>query len=171
MLAGKLKTEYTPKARPLDDDPSFWETAREKGLGKSWLESDLYDVVRTHVENFIIKHDSTVWQILRQTVTWGKHAQFLRIFHSSHMATHLADGRQAVYDQIIDGLKNHALKPEIAFQLLHNTVDILGGVHKANLKLSPSIEICPLIAVLRHSDEKRYQETAQQFVEQFTDRK
>jgi hypothetical protein len=88
----------------------------------------------------------------------------------AHIWPHLADGRQAVYDQIIDGLKKPALKPEIAFQLLRNTVDILGGVHRANLKLSPSIEICPLVADLRRSNEKRYQETAQQFVEQFTDR-
>ena len=56
------------------------------------------------------------------------------------------------------------------FRLLQNTVDILGG-HGANLKLSPSIEIGPLVAVLRRSNEKRYRETAQHFVEQFTDRK
>ena len=87
-----------------------------------------------------------------------------------HIWPHLADGRQAVYDEVIDGLKKPAVKPELMFQLLHNTVDILGG-HRANLKLSPSIEIWPLVADLRCSNEKRYQEIAQQFVEQFTDRK
>ena len=56
------------------------------------------------------------------------------------------------------------------FLLLRNTVDILGG-HRANLKLSLSIEICPLVADLRRSNEKRYLETAQQFAEQFMDRK
>ena len=86
LLAGSLMTGYTPKAWPLDDNPSFWETARWDGLG-DWLELDLYDVVHAHVGNFIIDHDSTVWQILRQTVTWGKLALCLRIFHSSHMAT------------------------------------------------------------------------------------
>ena len=91
-------------------------------------------------------------------------------FAVAHEWPHLADGRQGVYDQVVKGLKKPALKPEITFQLLHNTVDILGG-HGANLKLSPSIEICPLIADLRHSNEKRHQETAQQFVDQFTDRK
>ena len=75
-----------------------------------------------------------------------------------------------MYDQVIDELKKAALEPEAMFQLLHNTIDILGGP-PTNLKLSPSIEICPLVADLQHSDEKRYQETAQQFVEQFTDRK
>ena len=77
---------YTPKACPLDDNPSFWETARAEGLG-DWLELDLYDVVRAHVEKFITEDDSTVWQILGQTATWGKLAHHLRIFHSSHMAT------------------------------------------------------------------------------------
>ena len=56
------------------------------------------------------------------------------------------------------------------FRLLQNTVDILGG-HGANLKLSPSIEIGPLVAVLRRSNEKRYREIAQQFVVEYTDRK
>ena len=56
------------------------------------------------------------------------------------------------------------------FRLLHNTVDILGG-HRANLKLSPLIEIWRPVAVLRRSNEKRYQEIAQQVMEQFTDRK
>ena len=75
-----------------------------------------------------------------------------------------------MYDEVIDGLRRFALKPEITFQLLHDMVDILGR-HRANLKLSPSIEIWPLIADLRRRNEERYQETAQQFVEQFTDRK
>ena len=75
-----------------------------------------------------------------------------------------------MYDEVVEGLKRPALKPEITFQLLHNTIDILGG-HRANLNLSPSIEICPLVADLRRSKEKRYQEIAKQFLEKFTDRK
>ena len=168
MLAGKLKSEYTPKACPLGGDSLFWERARTEGLG-NWLELDLYDVVHTHVENFVTKNDSTVWQILRHTATWGKLAQYLRI-SVAHIWPHLADGRQAVYDQAIGELKKAALEPEITFQLLGKTVDMLGG-NSANIILSPSIEIWPLIADLRHSNEQRYQETAQQFVEQFTDRK
>ena len=91
-------------------------------------------------------------------------------FSVAHIWPHLADGRQAVYDQVIDELKKATLQPEITFQLLGKTVEILGG-HQANLKLSRSIEICPLVADLLRSDEKCYQKTAQQFVEQFTDRK
>ncbi|EDR04471.1 uncharacterized protein LACBIDRAFT_391675 [Laccaria bicolor S238N-H82] len=165
LLAGKLKSGYTPKARPLDDDASFWDTAREKGLG-NWLELDLFDAVRAHVEKFITEDDSSVWENLRHIGTWGKLAQYLRI-SIAHIWAHLADGRQAVYVEVINGLKTLALKPEITFQLLHNTVDILRG-HRANLQLSSSIEI-PLVADLRHSHEKHYQETAQQFMEQFTD--
>ena len=75
-----------------------------------------------------------------------------------------------MYDQVIHELKKAALEPEVTFQLLHEMVDTLGH-HRANIILSPSIEIWPLIAGLRQSNEKRYQETARQFVEQFTDRK
>ena len=92
-------------------------------------------------------------------------------FSVTHIWPHLADGQQAVYDRVIEELKKPALKPDVTFQLLDNTVNILGRVHRANLQLSLSIEICPLIADLRHSNVKRYQEIAQQFVEQFTDRK
>ena len=80
MLAGKLKRGYTPQARPLDDDLSFWDTAREEGLGH-WLELDLDDAVRAHVEEFVTEHDSFVWENLRQIAAWGgKLALYLRIF-------------------------------------------------------------------------------------------
>ena len=91
-------------------------------------------------------------------------------FSVAHIWPHLADGQQALYDQVIEELKKPALKPDITFQLLDNTVNILGRVHRANFKPSPSIEIWPIVAVLRRSNEKRYQEIAQQFLEQFTDR-
>ena len=75
-----------------------------------------------------------------------------------------------MYDQVIDELKKPALEPEVTFQLLYDMVDFLGG-HRANLKLRPLIEIRRPVAVLRRSNEKRYQEIAQQFMEEFTDRK
>ena len=75
-----------------------------------------------------------------------------------------------MYDQVIDKLRKPALKPEIMFQLLQNTVDILKG-DPANLRLSPLIKMCPLVAVLRCSNEKHYQKIVQHFVEQFTDHK
>lgn len=92
-------------------------------------------------------------------------------FPVAHIWPPLADGWQAVYNQVIDKLKKLALKPEIMFQLLDITIDILGGVHQVNLKLSLSIEIHPLIADLWRSNEKHYQETVQQFMEQLMDHK
>ena len=86
LVAGKLMSGYTPKALPLDDDPSFWEAARLEVLGDR-LEWDLFDVVRSHVENFITRHDITVWHVLQQTATWGKFSQYFRNFRSSHTAT------------------------------------------------------------------------------------
>ena len=75
-----------------------------------------------------------------------------------------------MYNQTIDELKKVAFEPEVTFQLLHDMVDILGR-HRANLRLSPPNEICPFVAVLQRSHEKCYREIAQQFLEQFADRK
>ncbi|EDR04371.1 uncharacterized protein LACBIDRAFT_304576 [Laccaria bicolor S238N-H82] len=70
LLAGNLTPGYTPQARPLDDDLLFWERVREEGLG-NWLELDLFDAVRAHVEKFIKQHDSTVWLIFAPNCNWG----------------------------------------------------------------------------------------------------
>jgi hypothetical protein len=67
-------TKYTPKARPLDDDPFFWENARENGLG-DWLELDLYQYTQTLVETLICERPGTALQTLRQTVMSGTSAQ------------------------------------------------------------------------------------------------
>ena len=88
-------------------------------------------------------------------------------FSVSHIWPHLADGGQAVYDQVINELKKKALKPEITVQLLDNMVNILRG-HRANIKLSRSIDFRALVADLQCSSDKRYQEGAQQFMEQLT---
>ena len=151
----------------MDDDPSFWERAH-RGSANGW-------------NSTCTMLSALMWRISspRMIVQCGRFCAKLQLgvnllstseFFVTNIWPHLADGRQALYDQVIDGLKNPALTPEITFQLLHNTLNILGG-HGANLKLSRSIEICPLVADVRHSNEKRYQETAQQFVEQFMDRK
>ena len=84
---------------------------------------------------------------------------------------------QTLYDRVIGELKKPNLRSEIKFQLLNKTVDILANILRdgfqddPHLNLSPSIEIRPLISGLGHSKEKGHQETAQQFVEHFTDRK
>jgi hypothetical protein len=62
--------EYTPKARPLDDDPGFWEEARKNGLG-DWLELDLCEYTGNLVESLISDDPGTASQTLRECVTWG----------------------------------------------------------------------------------------------------
>ncbi|EDR00706.1 uncharacterized protein LACBIDRAFT_395936 [Laccaria bicolor S238N-H82] len=90
---------------------------------------------------------------------------------------------QTLYDRAIGELKKPDLKPENKFQLLNNTVDILGNILRdgphfdldphsnlsPHLNLSPSIEIRPLISDLGRSKEKGHQEAAQQFLDQLTD--
>ena len=84
---------------------------------------------------------------------------------------------QTLYDRVIGELKKPDLKPENKFQLLNNTADMLGNILRdilqdsPELNLNPSMEIRPLVSDLGHSKEKGHQETAQQFVEHFTDRK
>ena len=73
------KTNYTPKARPLDDDPDFWENARKTGLG-NWLELDLYGYTHALVERLIGESPGTALQTLRQTAMSGTSAHFLTIF-------------------------------------------------------------------------------------------
>ena len=119
--------------------------------------------------DFVLVHDDELIGIL------GKDAAALDSEPGS------SDGRQAVcqslYNRVIGELKKPNLKPEMKFQLLNNTVDMLGNIltkisqGSRQLNLSPSIKIRPLISDLGHSKEKGHRETAQQFVEQFTDRK
>jgi hypothetical protein len=77
MLSNKAK--YTPKARPLNDDPNFWGKGL-KGLG-DWLESDLYEKTQALVKRFTdtgAATTSAALQTLRQTATWGTLPQISR---------------------------------------------------------------------------------------------
>ena len=125
-------------------------------------------VSQENSSDFVLVHDDELIGIL------GKDAAALDSEPGSLV------GRRAVcqtlYNRVIGELKKPSLKPEIKFQLLNNTVDMLGNILRIfqdspQLNLSPSIEIRPLISDLGRSKEKGHPETAQQFVEQFTDRK
>jgi hypothetical protein len=70
---------YTPKARPLNDDPNFWEDVRKTGLGP-WLERDLYEYTHALVERLIGERPGTAVHTLRQTAMWGMSAQFFVFF-------------------------------------------------------------------------------------------
>jgi len=73
------KSRYTPKARPPQNDPPFWDMVRKEGLGE-WRAVDLYEYTQTLVEKFVNDGDSTVWKFLRQTATSGVSAQSFTIF-------------------------------------------------------------------------------------------
>ena len=63
-------TKYTPKARPIVDNPNFWKEVRTMGLG-DWLAIDLYEYTETLVEKLITERSGTVLETLRQTVMSG----------------------------------------------------------------------------------------------------
>jgi hypothetical protein len=75
MLTDKTRREYTPKARPLDDDPNFWENARTTGL-RDWQERDLYEYTESLVKSLGTEcpDNGTTLQTLRQTAISGKPA-------------------------------------------------------------------------------------------------
>ena len=143
-----------------------WRVWRGWAIGWNWTCTTLSAPMWSSSSSSMIMLCGRLWVKLQLGVNLFSTSEI----SVTHIWPHSADGRQAVYDEIIDWLKKPEITLEVIFQLLHNTVDILGG-HGANLQLSPSIEIGPLVADLQHSNEKRYQETAQQFVEQFADRK
>ncbi|KDR70482.1 hypothetical protein GALMADRAFT_76143, partial [Galerina marginata CBS 339.88] len=149
VLSNKMGDGYTPKARPLGDDPSFWKEARAEGLG-DWLAADLYEFAQTLVEKFLNETDNTALQTL------------------PYFSMILADGRQAVYDGVIGGLRSTETATETKYQLLKSTVDIL-------LNSGPTLNLCHLNEIknftsdLRESNNEDYQEMARQFMEQFTD--
>jgi len=81
-LTDKTNGEYTPKARPLYDDPGFWEEARMKH--SDWLELDLYEYTETLVKCLFSESPGTALQTLRQTTMSGTTAQFFKFFHGLH---------------------------------------------------------------------------------------
>ncbi|KIM35808.1 hypothetical protein M413DRAFT_32265 [Hebeloma cylindrosporum] len=145
-LSDKTNGEYTPKARPLNDDPAFWTEARTKH--SQWLELDLYEYAETLVKYLITDSPGNALQTLSQTVM-------------------SADGLQAVYDGVIKVLKYH--KDHIAekYIILQAAVNIVGRRARQNtsLKLGNSTEIHALVSNIRKGNEQ----LVLQFLDLFTD--
>ncbi|KDR68091.1 hypothetical protein GALMADRAFT_1051503 [Galerina marginata CBS 339.88] len=139
---------YTPKARP-DKDPNFWEPERLS----QWLASDLYESTKTRVKRFMTESDDAMLLVLHQTATW-------------------ADGRQAVYEAVIDTLKQPSLEPEKVYRLLQSTLEILkksaSDSEYLGLTLGPSNEIFLPVAGLLSSEKNEHREIARQFMDEFT---
>ena len=73
ILSDKKRGEYTPKARPPDEDPNFWARGLAMGLG-DWLEPDLYEHTHALLERLITESPGTVLQTLHQTAMSGTSA-------------------------------------------------------------------------------------------------
>ena len=73
LWAGELINgqPYIPKARPVGDDPGFWNTARADGLG-DWLELDLYEYIDNLVKGFVEHPSIASLEDLHRTAVWGK---------------------------------------------------------------------------------------------------
>ncbi|KDR71319.1 hypothetical protein GALMADRAFT_144010 [Galerina marginata CBS 339.88] len=154
-LTDKTKKEYTPQARPLDDDPLFWEKVRDdKNRLGAWRAVDLYEYTQILVNKSTSTKDgaSAIWQTLRQTASSG-------------------DGRQAVYEAVIMVLKDSLLELETKHQLLTNAMDILTATARTDtlLKLEHSANVRPSVSDLWKSAKIDHQMIAHQFMEQFTD--
>lgn len=174
MLANKLGTTYTPKARPLNDDRSFWlQLSLRPGEHRQWLENDLYENTEAIMGELIAYSEDrqSRQQILVEIATEsGKPAQFLGFSHSLQRLGS-GGGRQAVYETVIESLRDPSHEVEAKYQLLHSALAILGKGFQGGqpLKLNPTIQILPFVTDLQKSSNKDFQKTAQEFVEQFTD--
>ena len=83
--AGEVAEEYTPEARPFNDDPSFWEMLRDKekeptANGSQWLEFDLYYVIKRAIQTLVTKGDDTALTSLHHTSISGKFFWSLMFF-------------------------------------------------------------------------------------------
>jgi len=156
---------YTPKARPLDDNRNFWENARKNGLG-DWLERDLYEYTLTLVEKLISERPGTALQPLRQTARWSTSAEFFIFSPWFTLHPPLANGLQAVYDGVIKVLERNNLEPEDKLKLLQAAVDIVGSHAResTSLKLGDYMEIYALVSDVWDTNRK----LAQNFLTQFT---
>jgi len=76
------RTEYIPKARPLDDDESFWRHLLDEGatglqFRHDWLEHDLADLTWDSIGRFIsdATGDGSILDGLRLYTATGKSAE------------------------------------------------------------------------------------------------
>ena len=78
MRAGGSTAEnYTPKARPFNNDTSFWKMLRDKEKDPTaniseWLELDLYEHSKLAVEKLVTEGDDTALKSLYHTYISGK---------------------------------------------------------------------------------------------------
>jgi hypothetical protein len=74
LRAGQSTDEkkYTPKARPYNDDRSFWNNLRDEAKDaaaneSNWLELDLYELIKLAVEELVTTGNNTTLKSLHHT--------------------------------------------------------------------------------------------------------
>lgn len=159
---------YTPKARPLQDDPSFWQMARQGKELRSWLVLDTYEHIDSLVERFVDELDSDLLPSLHQIASWSKQTSLLiRYLRSSlilnivFVANRQHDLFTSLYKAVIGALKNDNYQLEKKWRLLSSTTEILAKSPEEPMQ-AHSFEIRTLIRSLPASPDDH--QMAEQFM-------
>jgi len=173
LLDDGASNSYTPMARPLNDDFMFWEKLRTEEFQSEWLETDLYEVTQTAMEDYIAGNFTTSSHILQKIATSGEPVQ-LRILPKISLTLGLGDGRQAIYDKMVEVLRFTRVPDiEAHHRLLEFSIKIFrkDSQDKVQLKLMRSVVVRPPLSKLLESNNKEFQKTAREFLMHFADRK
>ena len=72
LLDDGASTDYTPMARPVDDDFLFWSKLQADKFKSDWLEIDLYQATETVLRDYIDGHHDMSFRILQKIATSGE---------------------------------------------------------------------------------------------------
>ncbi|KJA23408.1 hypothetical protein HYPSUDRAFT_39890 [Hypholoma sublateritium FD-334 SS-4] len=143
---------YTPKARPLHDDTSFWQLARWEKELRSWLVPDTYEHLDSLVDRFVDEPDTDLLLSLHQIASWSNRQGELFI---------------TLYKGVIGILRKDNYPLEKKFRLLQSSTEILAK-SPDNLKHVHSAEIRRLIHRDRLSTSPDHRRMLDQFMAECT---
>jgi hypothetical protein len=138
-----------------------------------WLEVDLYESTKTVVESLVddltAGTEGIALQMLHRIAASGKSA-ILQALPVAYMRLGLGDGRQSVYENVIEALADLSVKLDVKHRVLCSALDILKESSRGDtqLELRPSSKIRILLSDLWDNEDHR--KTAQEFMRRFTDR-
>lgn len=123
------------------------------------------------MEDYIAGNSNTASQILPKIATSGKPTRF-QIVHKVYLSLGVGDGRQAIYEKMIEVLREKVPDVKVQHRLLDFSMDIFRNnpLDHAQRKLIRSVEIRSSLSKLSESKNKEYQETVQHFLDFYTDR-
>ena len=171
LLGDEASASYNPKARPVNDDSSFWTILRTKGFQSEWLEIDLYKATQTAMEDYIAGNCNTALHVLNKIATSGKPTWFQSV-HTVYLRLGVGDGRQAIYEKMIEVLRENVSESKVQHQLLDFSMGIFerNPLDRAQRKLMRSVEIRSSLSKLSESQNKEYQETVHRFLVFYSNR-